>query len=284
VEAASNQAAEGFEKGRTTMATIGDDNLEGTSGNNTISGLSGNDNISGKAGNDTLLGGADNDTLFGGSGSDQLIGGTGFDLAAYFDGGQFGRGILADLARGTVIDAFGFQDQLSSIEGIVGTDFGDVIDGSAAADLLSGRSGNDLLGGGAGKDTLLGGAGNDTLTGNAGQDSHTGGVGADVFKFLGPSDSPAAALARDVITDFVPGSSTVVDRIDISAIDANSRVTGNQSFVFVGDNANFSGAGQVRTVGDGFTIAQFETNGDGVVDFEIQLNGNLNLDSDNFIL
>jgi hypothetical protein len=61
-------------------------------------------------------------------------------------------------------------------------------------------------------------------------------------------------------------------------------ITRNQSFTFVGDNANFSGAGQVRTVGDGFTIAQSETNGDGVVDFEIQLNGNLNLTSDNFIL
>ena len=266
------------------MATNGNDKLEGTSGNETISGLSGNDAISGKAGNDTLSGGADNDTLFGGSGSDQLIGGTGFDLAAYFDSGQFGRGIVADLAQGTVIDPFGFQDQLTSIEGIVGTDFGDVIDGSGFADLLSGRSGNDLLGGGAGNDTLLGGSGNDTLTGNAGQDFLTGGVGADVFKFRSPSESPVGGFAHDVITDFVPGSGTVVDRLDVSAIDANTRVTGNQSFTFVGDNGNFTGAGQVRTVGDGFTIAQFETNGDGVVDFEIQLNGNLNLDSDNFIL
>ena len=266
------------------MATNGNDKLEGTSGNETISGLSGNDAISGKAGNDTLLGGADNDTLFGGSGSDLLVGGTGFDLAAYFDGGQFGRGIVADLAQGTVIDAFGFQDRLSGIEGIVGTDFGDVIDGSGFADLLSGRSGNDLLGGGAGNDTLLGGSGNDTLTGNAGQDFLTGGVGADVFKFLSPGDSPASALGRDVITDFVPGSSTVVDRLDVSAIDANSRVAGNQSFTFIGDNADFTGAGQVRTVGDGFTIVQFETTGDGVVDFEVQLNGNLNLTADNFIL
>jgi hypothetical protein len=101
-----------------------------------------------------------------------------------------------------------------------------------------------------------------------------------VFKFRSPSDSPVGGFARDVITDF----STVVDRLDVSAIDANSRVAGNQSFTFVGDNADFSGAGQVRIVGNGFTTAQFETNGDGVVDFEILLNGDLNLDSGDFIL
>jgi hypothetical protein len=103
-----------------------------------------------------------------------------------------------------------------------------------------------------------------------------------VFKFRSPSESPVGGFAHDVITDFA-GQQTVVDRLDVSAIDANSRVAGNQGFTFVGDNGNFTGAGQVRTVGDGFTIVQFETNGDGVVDFEVQLNGNLNLTADNFI-
>ncbi len=270
------------------MATInGNDDknsLSGTPGSDVISGFGDDDTLSGNGGNDTLNGGEGNDTLFGGSGSDQLNGGSNFDLAAYFDGGPFGKGILADLARGTVIDAFGFEDRLNSIEGVVGTDFGDVMDGGAAADFLSGRGGNDLIGGGGGNDRLLGGAGNDSLLGGAGQDTLTGGVGADVFRYFGAGESPAQATARDVITDFVAGRDVVVDRIDVAAIDANLLVSGNQGFVFVGDGTDFTGAGQVRTVGDAFTIVQFEMNGDGVADMEIQLNGNLQLTADNFIL
>jgi serralysin len=270
------------------MATIngnGESNsLSGTPEDDVISGFVGNDTLSGNAGNDTLNGGVDNDTLFGGSGSDQLNGGSNFDLAAYFDGGPFNKGVLVDMARGTVIDPFGFEDKLNSIEGVVGTDFGDVMTGGGAADFLSGRSGNDLLSGGAGNDSLLGGAGNDSLLGGAGQDILTGGVGADVFRYFSAGESPAQATARDVITDFVPGQDVVVDRIDVAAIDANLLVSGNQGFVFVGDGTDFTGAGQVRTVGDAFTIVQFEMNGDGVADMEIQLNGNLQLTADNFIL
>ena len=60
--------------------------------------------------------------------------------------------------------------------------------------------------------------------------------------------SPDAA-SRDIITDFINGT----DRIDLSAIDANSTTIGNNAFTFIGTGA-FAGGG--------------------AADFQIQLTGN----------
>uniref|UniRef100_UPI0031E0FB9A calcium-binding protein n=1 Tax=Inquilinus sp. TaxID=1932117 RepID=UPI0031E0FB9A len=113
------------------------------------------------------------DNLYGGAGADQLDGGAGFDLARYDNAAA---GVIADLqAGGNKGDAQG--DAYTSIEGLVGTAFDDMLTGDGGANLLSGGGGDNRLDGGAGNDVLLGGAGTDTMTGGAGADHLDGGAG-----------------------------------------------------------------------------------------------------------
>lgn len=85
--------------------------------------------------------------------------------------------------------------------------------------------------GNTGANSLVGGRGNDVISGNSGSDLIYGGIGADrtyggsgadrfVFKALGES----AGSLFDSIFDFAPSSG---DRIDLSAIDASTKFSGN---------------------------------------------------------
>jgi Ca2+-binding RTX toxin-like protein len=59
----------------------------------------------------------------------------------------------------------------------------------------------------------------------------TGGTGADSFRFTALADS-VVGTSRDLITAF---SQAEGDRIDLATIDANTRLSGNQAFAFIGD-------------------------------------------------
>lgn len=119
----------------------------------------------------------------------------------------------------------------------------DVLQGTGLNDRIAGLAGNDVLRSAAGADTLLGGAGNDTLLGGVGRDLLSGGLGKDVFIFQ-PRDCAASLTAGDVIRDFT----SELDRIDLSALDANAGVAGNQRFsgVLLREGMSFSQAGQLR--------------------------------------
>ena len=84
-------------------------------------------------------------------------------------------------------------------------------------------------------------AGNDTLLGGTGADVLIGGIGADRFDFNFVSDSTASA--RDVIRAgggapaFEGAGIAGGDLIDLSGIDANTSMAGNQPFVFGGTTA-----------------------------------------------
>ena len=135
-----------------------------------------------------------------------------------------------------------------------------------------------------GNDTIYGTAHDDMIAGGTGNDTLSGGAGADIFRFTAAADS--TRTARDVITDFDPARG---DRIDLSAIDARSDLPGDQTFTFGG----FSTApqrGQVTYVvfgGGTGALVVGDVNGDGVVDFQIELiavNGPLTLTAADFIL
>ena len=59
-------------------------------------------------------------------------------------------------------------DHIYSIEGVIGSAYGDVLDGSDQRDALRGEGGADFLFGYDGNDLLDGGSGNDELDGGAG--------------------------------------------------------------------------------------------------------------------
>ena len=74
------------------------------------------------------------------------------------------------------------------------------------------------------------------------QEFLTGFEGSDTFRFSTVNTSPSMGGKHDIIIDFTAAEG---DIIDLSAIDANSIIKGNQSFEYV-HAANFTAAGQLR--------------------------------------
>ena len=258
----------------------GNDHLTGTGGDDILPGNGGNDTLDGNAGNDRLDGGDGNDTLIGGAGADTLVGGAGTDTASYTPSTG---GVNVNLATGLGVAFEAQGDTLTGIEILIGGSGNDWLRGDGNANTLTGNAGNDTLQGFGGLDTLNGGDGNDVLYGGAGKDTLTGGIGADKFVFSATSDSPVGGSSTsDAITDF---SHAQGDRIDLSAIDANSGAAGDQAFSFIGAVAFAHHAGELRadTVA-GVTSVYGDVNGDGTADFQIRLSGTIVLVAADFAL
>ncbi|MEM9012535.1 MAG: S8 family serine peptidase [Pseudomonadota bacterium] len=271
--------------GDTLGGGAGGDTIEGDNGNDVIFGDDGNDFIFGDGGDDTVEGGSGNDNISGGVGADDISGGTDDDVIE----GQGDDDVLRGQGGDDFVRGGGGNDDVrgggnnDNIFGSIGEDTlsggqgddsarggqgDDIVAGDAGNDDLFGQNGNDTVLGGSGDDTLRGNNGNDELDGGTGFDIMTGGNGMDTFVFNSVADSPAGA-SQDVITDW----QRFVDTIDLSGIDANTLIGGNQAFTFIG-GANFSAAGQVRyfTDGtDGFLLANVD--GGLSADFAIELEG-----------
>ena len=93
--------------------------------------------------------------------------------------------------------------------------------------------------------------------------------------------------SRDLITDFTHG----VDKIDLSVIDANSKVAGNQQFAWRGTGNFTHSPGQLierlyNPAGTAFdkTIIYGDVNGDMRADFQIELTGLNTITVSDFIL
>lgn len=216
-----------------------------------LTGTSQGDVLTGNAGNNTLIGGDGDDTLNGAAGDDILNGGNGIGTASYAFAGS---AVTVSLAiSGSQKTGGAGSDTLIAIESLVGSDFADTLKGGTGANRIDGGAGNDRITGGGGGDQLFGGSGNDT------------------FVFLALGDSLLAG--QDTIFDFAGGGIPGGDRIDLSAIDAVPGGRDN-AFTFI-NSAAFSGvAGQLRfdtTTSPGYTLVQGDTNGDGVADFQMQL-------------
>ncbi|MBO9557823.1 MAG: calcium-binding protein [Caulobacter sp.] len=138
------------------------DTLIGDAADNILYGQGGDDQLHGGAGNDQLYGGAGDDQLEGGAGSNLLDGGDGFDIARFDSAPATGvySGISVNLQTGAM---YGVNDTLTSIEGVVGSYFNDILIGSDGDNLIDGGNGNDVITGGAGNDKLYGGAYADTF-------------------------------------------------------------------------------------------------------------------------
>lgn len=127
-------------------------------------------------------------------------------------------------------------------------------------------------------DTLTGGAGNDILVGGIGKDLLAGGAGNDTFDFNALSEMGSLSTTRDVISDFVRGQ----DKIDLSTLDANTTTVTNDAFIYLGNVANFTGAGQLRFSG-GVLYGNTDTN-NSTAEFAIQLTGTAALAVSDFVM
>ena len=161
-------------------------------------------------------------------------------------------------------------------------DLAEFFSAGAGNDKVFALGGNDILDLGAGKDTGDGGKGDDLLIGGAGKDLLKGGLGADVFQFLSVKDTSANHARSDVIQDF---SHKQHDKIDLSAIDANTKKAGDQAFKFIGAQDFHHKAGELHYVaGTGNIFVEGDVNGDGRADFAIQVNKVASLGKSDFIL
>jgi Ca2+-binding RTX toxin-like protein len=141
--------------------------------------------------------------------------------------------------------------------------------GNALANVMYGNEAANMIDGAGGSDTLFGHGGNDTLIGGAGRDTLVGGAGNDKFVFDDGDFGGATHSTADRITDFASG-----DKIDLSAVDANTLVAGDQGFSFIGTGAFTHTAGELRYEQvSGSTYVSGDTNGDGIADFMIKLDG-----------
>jgi Ca2+-binding RTX toxin-like protein len=229
----------------------------------------GNDALYGEAGADRIFGGGGNDRLDGGAGDDTVVGGAGNDLfvAAAGDGNDSYHG--DDLGGGNGIDTL----DLSVATASVTVDLGSGLSGRGSA--VSVQTGQDTL---WGIENVATGSGSDTITASNAVNVIEGGAGNDVFRF-----NSTQAADGDTILDFEPG-----DKLDLSQIDADQALAGNQSFTLV-NGSSFTGSAQLmvtyETRADGdYTVVSGNADGDPDADFQINLKGTLTLNSGNTTL
>ncbi|MBX3577165.1 MAG: hypothetical protein KF723_08135 [Rhizobiaceae bacterium] len=202
-----------------------------------MKGWSGRDFLWGFGGNDKMFGYGGHDTLFGDKGNDWLYGGNGNDV------------LLGGLGN-------------------------DRLFGGNGHDILLGGNGNDILYGGAGDDELDGGRGANYLNGGPGNDkiwgSGWGGTGSDTFIF---DATRKIGFIHDFQAHIWVGPADKPDFIDLSRIDANTTLRGNQAFTWI-SQGNFSGTpGELRyefLIGNE-VVVQGDTDGNGVADVELYL-------------
>ncbi len=184
-------------------------------------------------GNDTLNGNnSTDDVLTGGAGSDVFNGGGGNDTASYSNAAA---GVYVNLVipSQNLGDALG--DTYNSIENLRGSNFSDVLGGTAGTNVISG---------GGGDDTIVGQGGADTLQGEAGRDTYlfdTGQVAAGLTIIDGD------ATTRDVLNtsaastvNFTPASITGVEDLVIGnggTVTLSSGQIGGPRITLVGGNS-----------------------------------------------
>jgi Ca2+-binding RTX toxin-like protein len=155
------------------MTLTGDDTA------NVLTGGADDDTLIGLGGNDTLNGGDGDDILRGGAGNDILNGGAGIDTADYSDATSVVT-VYMQTAGGRVYEASTVTDTLSSIENIIGSAQGDVLEGAAGVNRIEGGAGDDRIWGHAGNDVLIGGDGIDILRYDNEASSGARGIGVNV--------------------------------------------------------------------------------------------------------
>ncbi|WP_428659294.1 beta strand repeat-containing protein [Reyranella sp.] len=147
--------------------------------------------ISGSIYADTLIGNSGDNQLQGGGGADTLNGGAGTDMASYSNATG---GITVSLANSAINTGEAAGDTYSSIEGLIGSGF---------ADVLIGTTGDNTLIGNGGSDRFFGGPGNDTFYGNSTASKFDGTV--DIADYTNPG---VPGLTQGITVNWAAGTVT----------------------------------------------------------------------------
>lgn len=216
-------------------------------GSGTFNGTASANTLVGSAVFDSINANGGNDLVYGRGAGDSVLGGDGLDLIY----GQRGN---------DTIDA-GLKN--------------DTVYAGSGNDSILGNAGNDVMYGGSGDDTLNGGSGSDTFIGGYGADTMVDGTSIDHFIYLSTLDT------GDIITSYAGAN-----KINLTALDANTATAGDDAFTFVlVQNANVVANSVTWHQSNGNTYIHADVNGDTVADLEITLSNKLvNLTDTHFIL
>lgn len=285
----------------TTYTLPADIEWYGTAGNDTIVGTN--------SFSDSIIGGLGDDTLQGNGVSDHYYWASGDGNDFIKESSNGGSADTLHLTGGILASDLKMYAELSRDFKIVHTPTGEVItidnqlntlrlenitfdDGSGltltAAVEWRGTAGNDsIVGTNSYSDTILGLDGDDTLVGNGvadelvgglGADTLNGGSGGDTFVYNDIAETGVGAGNRDEITSYSYSSG---DRIDVSGI-------GGLNFVAGGNGvSDFTGAGnEIAYINNGNnrTWVQIDTDGDSLMDAEIQINNSLTMTANDFLV
>lgn len=239
--------------------------------------LAGNDVISGTSGNDwqgipglnagsnryNMKGG--DDYVTPGAGADTIRGGAGFDEVSYMEttydvGMSATQGVRVNVARGTIIDAWGQTDRIFGVESFRGTRFTDTFLGSDADEQFTGGRGADTINGGGGRDRVRYG----------GEENQGGLFGIVADLETGRSGGQIVGKARDTFGN----TDRLVSIEDIRGTNRADKITGssqdNQISGEDGRDMMRGGGGADQFVwrrdaefGDGDVIADFSASGAG---------------------
>jgi Ca2+-binding RTX toxin-like protein len=269
---------EGEDQGDDTVTTgDGDDFVQSGAGDDSLQTGGGDDQVVINGGIDTADGGVGHDVLFVNYYRVRT------DVTVSITAGSEAKGysgLMADVVGENSVSFTGFEDFYINAgrrddHVRVGGGY-DSVWGGEGEDFLHGGAGNDDLYGDSGADRLIGGQGEDILNSGPGKDTLIGGQGADVFLFLRYDSSPGGS---DLIHDL-----NVVDTIDLSLLDADLTVTGDQAFVFVDRFSGRAGEAIMRYhVATNVSRLACDSNGDGAADIAILAIGDQR-GFDNFVL
>ncbi|MDB5470874.1 MAG: hemagglutinin/hemolysin-like protein, partial [Caulobacter sp.] len=281
-----NDRIEGLANNDILSGGVGGDTVLGGDGQDTLNGDDGADKLYGEAGHDQLNGGLGNDRMDGGEGTDTLTGGEGND---YLDGGSDNDILIGGLGNDVFIVGAGDQTLEAADEGydIVRTELtwtlaanieglelqgaGDVDGfGNAGANNLQGNAGANTLSGLGGVDTINGNDGDDVIVGGLGNDLLRGGLGGDTFVV---AHAFGAVLETDQIYDFNAPEGDILDLSGafvgtLSLVAGFSKVAGQMTVTFAG----------------GLTTVRLDTTGDGKVDYQVKINGDVTGETGSWLL
>ena len=250
---------------------------------------------------DFLAGNDDHNIIEGGAGADVVQGQGGNDWISFENAaGAIAVNLASLVDSGWAGDATG--DDITTIENIRGSAFGDYLYGDAGANILRGDAGGDVLYGAGNSDTIyystspfsvsvdlssnsatggdaqgdvlvsvenvFGTAFGDVLVGDSASNTLVGWLGIDMMAGNGGNDIFRWSALGESGT--AAGTRDLVtdfyrahgDLLDFSGIDANANLAGDQAFAFIGFAA-FSATGQLRYTFDGLGSTIIELNAQG---------------------
>ena len=260
--------ATGTSEAETLLTDDGDDYVFAAGGADNVLTFGGADMVFGDGGADRIFTGEGDDYINAGAGADLVFGGEGNDtfVAGINDGSDVYHG--DGVGGGTGIDMLDMSLMTAAVTVDLGTN------GNTRGSVYSAQTGSDTL---FDIENVRTGSGDDVITASNTVNVIDGGDGMDIFRF-----TSAQAADGDTLTSFQAG-----DTIDLSGIDANTSLAGDQSFMIT--SGAFTGAGQLMVTeenrdGDIFTVVRGNVNDDDASDFTIEIRGSHALSSGNFDL